>query len=177
MASPDGPRFLTSPPAGALEEPPPAAGPFRVPQPPVEPRRSAPRVVRRPEPEPEASAFPVAEPEPDALARYLGPGRMPRVIIKYPRVVGLALIALGVFGWRELQHVAQRLHDSTEGIVFYSRGTALMPAIGFGLGGFLLAFGRPADSRGYSPAWWNRCYIAVLVMVVVAVIALDSTYL
>src|SRR5262249_43411408 len=124
-----------------------------------------------------ASSPVAAEPEPDALARYLGPGRMPRVIIKFPRIVGLALFVVGVFGWRELQQVAQRLHDSTEGIVFYSRATALMPAIGFGLGGFLLVFGRPADSRGYSPAWWNRCYVATLVVVFVATIALDSIYL
>ena len=44
--------------------------------------------------------------EPDRLARALGPGRMPRLLIRYPRICGIAMVAVGLLLWRDLSRVA-----------------------------------------------------------------------
>lgn len=177
MAEPDRPTFLTTapivPPEPAARPalaPPPTHGPYRTPEPP-RPVQPPWRVSRPAEPDPPA---PEPEADPGALARYLGPGRMPRLMIRFPRIIGLAFVALGVLGWREVQELAARLADPASGYVVYSRGAPFMMAIGFGLGGFLLAFGRPADAHGYSPAWWNKTYVAVCVASLFAAFAIRA---
>src|SRR5262245_28282703 len=152
----DDPKFL-SPPASAPAPQP--AKPELIKPAAESPRPLAPKVNSaraQPRAKPHAQVEP--ESEPGRPARHPAPGRIPAIIIRYPRLVGLAFIAFGSYGWHELLMVSARLHGGTEFLVVYHRLTPLMPALGFGYGGFLLVFGRPADARGYSPDWYNKAY-------------------
>src|SRR5580765_4164728 len=100
MATPDGPQFLSSAPIAPPAPPEPkiaptSQGPYRTPSPPIA-RPSAPRMKP---PTPAPTPAPVVEEEPDWLARYLGPGRMPRVIMRFPRIFGALLVLVGWYGW------------------------------------------------------------------------------
>src|SRR5262245_62042947 len=66
-------------------------------------------VVRRPEPQKAMaeSARIEIEIEPDALARALGPGRMPRFIMRYPRLSGAGLLAAGALGAMEVVRISK----------------------------------------------------------------------
>jgi hypothetical protein len=105
--------------------------------------------------------------EPDFLARALGPGRMPRLIIRFPRACGVMLVAAGGLGLREVMRLAE------EGGV-YARA---LPAVALFLGAWLAIVGRPADARGYTPSWWNVGYVAVLVCALPAALILHAVYL
>lgn len=102
----------------------------------------------------------------------LGPGRMPRVVIRFPRLVGVALVALGVLGLRELQNITH-----SAGVVVYVRALPVLTTVGLGLGGFLLVFGRPSDAHGYSPGWWNSAYLAILIVAVISALAVRAIWL
>jgi hypothetical protein len=95
--------------------------------------------------------------EPDRLARALGPGRMPRLLMRYPRLCGIAMVAVGLWLWRDLGRVSE------DGGVYFRSATVLAP-VGLLLGAWFALTGRPADEEGYSPPWWNVAYVAVLVL-------------
>jgi hypothetical protein len=165
MSEADGPKFLSSAP---VAEPPVTASPYRKPEPPRVsapiPTIAAPPPVRKPAPEPEVSH------EAEFLAHALGPGRMPAVMMRYPRIVGLVLLAFGVWLGRDLFLVA------TEG-GFYTRSQPILaPAFSF-LGAYFVIFGRPADADGYSPGWWNAGYVGMILAAFVAGFAIRYVYL
>jgi hypothetical protein len=133
-------------------------------------------VARRAEPPAEsrvAVARPRFEPtenEPDVLARALGPGKMPRLLIAHPRLGGLALLAAGGFGATEVARIA------SEGGV-YLRALPAVTTIALCLGLWFLVVGRPRDTRGYAPDWWNMGYVGVLVFAGLAAIIVHIAWL
>ena len=56
----------------------------------------------------------------------------------------------------------------------YRRALPVLTTIGLGLGGCFVVFGRPSDSRGYSPTWWSWSYVALLVAARIAAVAVHA---
>jgi hypothetical protein len=145
-------------------------GPFRTSATPVRAtpvRMNQRRTIAAPPDEPPTRQL---APAPDGLARYLGPGRMPRVMMRFPRLSGIALVAFGLWCWRDVLRV------SAEGGVYFRSITVLAP-VGVLLGGWFVVFGRPADDDGYAPSWWNLGYVAMLAISAIAGLAIYGAYL
>ena len=149
--SEDGPKFLGAAPDPAASPPPPSAPP------PV--RARAPRPSAPPPREP--APLPALRVEPDWLARALGPGKMPRVMMRFPRASGVALIAGGALAANEIRRFVE------EG-GWHSKALPVLCTVGLFLGAWFAITGRPADAHGYSPDWWNRGYVGVLVAATIA---------
>jgi hypothetical protein len=154
----DGPKFL-----GAAPDP--AAPPPTPPRPSAPPpvRARAPRPSAPPPPEPAPAPAPAVEP--DWLARALGPGKMPRVMMRFPRAAGVALIAMGAISANEIRRYVE------EG-GWHSKSLPVLCTVGLFLGAWFVITGRPADARGYSPDWWNRGYVGVLVAAGIAALVI-----
>lgn len=127
------------------------------------------KVVRRPEPAREVVTAESFD-EPDWLARALGPGRMPRIIVRFPRASGAGLVSLGVLGAIEIARLA------TDGGL-YSRPLPVVTALALMLGLWLLLVGRPTDTRGYTAPWWNVGYVAILASSVVFALVVEAVWL
>jgi hypothetical protein len=104
------------------------------------------------------------------LDDLLGPQRMPRVLRRFPRACGLGLLALG--GW--LVTDISRVAD--EGGAFL-RALPVLTTVCLCLGAWLFLLGRPEDTAGYAPAWWNKGYAAALGVALVSALIIHAVWL
>jgi hypothetical protein len=182
----DGPKFLTGAPEPVQPAIPPVggAGPFRQPgaRPPslaeVE-REVAEREAREAQDADERRRADAAEAVAQAMERHgrrgyldelFAPHRWPPLARRYPRVLGLVLLVLGLDGVR-------RIVSLYENGGTYFKTLPITTAVGVLIGGWFTFVGRPQDDEGYTPRWWNLLYIAVCLFTIPAALAIHIIWL